>query len=138
MNKIRPRMQGNLDATLKGARAVLKKARDEAKGQERSLRTRQAAEKVWLAASTAADAMISGRVEKSSHVFSAFQRAWDSEGRALAEEIEGTMHRMCFYSNAPVCRGPFVDKYAERLGRLFRKPIRDSEIRKRLAKGNGF
>jgi hypothetical protein len=138
VGKFRVKLGGNPDATLKEARAVLKKARDEAKGQERSLRTRQAAEKVWLAASTAADTMIGGKVEKSAHVFSAFERAWGAEGRALAEEIEGTMHRMCFYSNAPVCRGPFVDKYAERLGRLFRKPIRDSEIRKRLAKRNSF
>lgn len=138
MAKARARLQGNPDATLKEARAVLKKAREEAKGQERTLRSRQAAEKVWLAASTAADAMVGGKVEKSAHIFSAFERAWGSEGRTLAEEIEGTMHRMCFYSNAPVCRGPYVDKFAERLGRLFRKPIRDSEIRKRLARRNGF
>lgn len=138
MRKIRARLGGNPDATLKEARAVLKKAREEAKGQERGLRARQAAEKVWLAASTAADAMVGGKVVKSAHVFNAFERAWGSEGRTLAEEIEGTMHRMCFYSNAPLCRGPYVDKYAERLGRLLRKPIRDPQIRQRLAKANGF
>lgn len=137
MGKVRARLAGNPDATLKDARLVLKKAREEAKGQERNLRTRQAAEKVWLAASTAADAMVGGKIEKSTQVFRVFERAWGAEGRTLAEEIEGVMHRACFYSNAAMCRGPFVDKYAERLDRLFHKPIRDSQIRKRVAKGNG-
>lgn len=128
----RMKMGGNPEATLQDARNVLRAARREAKGQGRGLRARQAAEKVWLAASTAADALVGGKVVKSAHVFSAFERAWGSEGRTLAEEIEGTMHRMCFYSNAPVCRGPYVDKYAERLGKLLHRPIRDRELRKRL------
>jgi hypothetical protein len=131
-------LAGNPDATLKEARAILKKAREEARGQGCGLRARQAAEKVWLAASSAADAMIGGKVQKSAHVFGAFERAWGAEGRTLAEEIESTMHRMCFYSNAPICRGPYIEKYAEYLGRLLRKPIRDTEIRKRMSRRNGF
>lgn len=133
MKSARPGLHGNPDATMKEARAVLKKAREEAKGQERSLRARQAAEKVWLAASTAADAMV-GPTEKSAQVFRAFERAWGSEGREVAEEIETVLHRGCFYSNGPACRGPFIDRYAERLGRLLRKPVRDQKIRRKLAR----
>lgn len=133
MKKIRAALNGNPDATMKEARETLRQARKEAEGQGLGLQARQAAEKVWLAASTAADAMV-GPTEKSAQVFKAFERAWGAEGRQVAEEIETVLHRGCFYSNGPVCRGPFVDKYAERLGRLFRKPIRDQKIRKRLAR----
>jgi len=128
------RLSGNPDATLSEAQAVLREARREAKGQGLGLRARQAAEKVWLAASTAADAMVGGKIGKSAQVFNVFEKAWGAEGRAVAEEIETVLHRGCFYSNGPVCRGPFVDKYAERLGRLLHKPVRDRKIRKRLGR----
>lgn len=125
-------MSGNPDATLQGARDVLREARREAKGQRRGLRARQAAEKVWLAASTAADAMVGGKIEKSSQVFKTFERAWGAEGRAVAEDIEMALHRGCFYSNADACDGASVDRFAKRLGHFLHLPIRNQEIRKRL------
>jgi hypothetical protein len=127
-------LSGNPDATMAEARMVLREARREAKGQGLGLRARQAAEKVWLAASTAADAMAGGKIGKAAQVFDVFEKAWGAEGRTLAEEIEGVMHRTCFYSNAAICRGPFIDKYAGRLDRLLHKPVRDRQIRRRLVK----
>lgn len=126
------RLNGNVEATMDEARATLKKAREEAKGQERGLRTRQAAEKVWLAVSTAADAMV-GPVNNASQVFRAFERAWGAAGRKVAEDIEVALHRGCFYGNAVACRGPYVDEHAVRLGRTLKKPVRDAQIRRRLA-----
>lgn len=131
-------MSGNPEATMADARATLRRAREEAKGQGRGLQARQAAEKVWLAASTAADAMTGGKVGGAAQVFSAFERAWGAEGRQVVEEIETTLHRGCFYSNGAACKGPFIDKYAERLGKLLGKPIRDKAIRSRLLNGHSL
>lgn len=116
------------------ARAILRKAREEARGQIRNLRARQAAEKVWLAASTAADAM-AGPVNSGSQVIRVFERAWGAEGKEMAGEIELSLHRGCFYGNALMCNGPYIEKHAERLGRLLKKPIRDRKIREKLSKG---
>lgn len=126
------RLNGNPEATLAEARSLLQRARDEARGQPRGHRTRQAAEKLWLAASTAADAM-TGPVESAREVFSAFSRAWGAEGSEVAKDIESSLHRGCFYSNAAACDGDYVLKFATRLGRIFHRPIRDSGIRRRLA-----
>ena len=81
--------------------------------------------------------MAGEKLDKSAKVFKTFERAWGAEGRATAEEIETVLHRGCFYSNGPACRGPFIDKYAERLGKLLHRPIRDREIRKRLGTNGG-
>jgi hypothetical protein len=53
-----PKLGGNPDATLQDARMILKHVRQEARGQRGGLKTRQAAEKVWLAVFTAADALV--------------------------------------------------------------------------------
>lgn len=126
------RLNGNPEATLKDARDILQRARREAKGQRRGLRARQAAEKVWLAASTVADVMAGGKIDRSSQVFGTFERAWGAEGRAVAEDIEMALYRGCFYSNANACDGTSIDRYIERLGRLLHRPVRDLEIRRRL------
>lgn len=126
------RMSGNPDATLSGARDVLRKAKQEAKGQGRGLQARQAAEKVWLAASTAADALVGGKIDKSAQVFKTFERAWGAEGRAIAEDIEMALHRGCFYSNAAACDGTSIDRYVARLGRILNRPIRDRELKRRV------
>lgn len=128
---MKEKLGGNPDATMREAKATLRRARDEARGHGRGLRTRQAAEKVWLAASTAADAMV-GPVESASEVFRAFERAWGAEGRDVAKDVESTLHRGCFYGNSVACDGIYVDKYAARLGRILGKPVRDSAIRKRI------
>lgn len=125
------KMSGNPNATMSNARAVLAEARRKAKGQHRSLRARQAAEKVWLAASTAADALSKDRIGRSSQVFRIFERAWGSEGRQVAVDIEMALHRGCFYSDAEGCNGIEIDRYAGRLGRLLHKPIRDRELRRK-------
>lgn len=128
----RMKMSGNPEATLKDARKVLSEARREANGEGRGLRARQAAEKVWLAVSTAADALVGGKIDKSAKVFKTFERAWGAEGRVVAEDIEMALHRGCFYSNADACDGTSIDRYAARLGRIFARPIRDREIRRKL------
>lgn len=115
------------------AREILEAARSEAKGQPRSLRTRQAAEKVWLATSTAADAMV-GPVSNASQVFDAFKRAWGTEGEAIAKNIEIALHVGCFYGDAKACDGIFVEGQATALGKVFKQPIRDRQIKARLAK----
>jgi len=124
------RLNGNPDATMTEARTVLREARREAKGQRLGLRARQAAEKVWLSVSTAADALASGKIASRGQVLKTFERAWGAEGRELAAEIETSLHRGCFYSNGLACTGLHVEKYAERLGRLFQKPIRDRQLRR--------
>ena len=126
-------LKGNPDATIDQAREMIKVARSEAGSKPRSLPVRQAAEKVWLAASTAADAMI-GPVDNASQVFRAFRRAWGPLGEQLARDIETSLHRGCFYSDARGCDGPYVTRYATQLGRLLKKPIRDREIKARLTK----
>lgn len=128
-----PKLNGTPSATLQNAREILKRAREEARGQRRGLRTRQAAEKVWLAVSTAADALV-GPTETTAQVMDAFKRAWGTEGLSVAKDVRGSMHVACFYSDLDVCDGVFVEDHAARLGKLLHTPIRDSKIRERLAK----
>lgn len=125
-------------ATMSDAREILKTAREEAKGRGRGLKTRQAAEKVWLAASTAA-AVMAGEEEigLSTHVFRLFERAWGAEGREVARDIEAALHRGCFYRNASACDGSYVEKHVVRLGRVLSKPIRDRAIRMAVLRKNG-
>jgi hypothetical protein len=124
-------------ATMADARDILKAAKEEARGRGRGLKTRQAAEKVWLAASTAAAAMAGEEIGLSTHVFGLFERAWGAEGREVAKDIEAALHRGCFYRNAAACDGPYVGKHVARLGRILSKPIRDRAIRATIAKQNG-
>jgi hypothetical protein len=131
-------MEKERPATMIEARQILKTAREEAKGRGRGLRTRQAAEKVWLAASTAAAAMAGEEeIGLSTHVFRLFERAWGAEGRQVAKDIEAALHRGCFYRNAAACDGAYVGVHAARLGRLLHKPIRDHAIRATVSKTNG-
>lgn len=125
-------------ATMADAREILRTAKEEARGRGRGLRTRQAAEKVWLAASTAAAAM-AGREEigLSTHVFNLFGRAWGAQGRLVAKDIEAALHRGCFYRNAAACDGEYVGTHAARLGRILRAPIRDRAIRAAVARRDG-
>jgi hypothetical protein len=127
-------LRGNPDATLHEARGMLKRAREEARGQGNTLQVRQAAEKVWLAASTAADAMIGGAVENSGAVVKTFERAWGAEGREIAKDISISLHRGCFYGGAKECDGAYVLKFADRLGRVLNKPVRDAMLRRRVSR----
>lgn len=122
----------NPDATLAEARSILKVARAEAKDEPQGINARQAAEKVWLATSTAADALTGGKIQLSTHIFSAFERAWGAEGRQIAEDAESALHRGCFYSNAAACTGAYVERHAARLGKVLARPIRDVAFRKRV------
>jgi hypothetical protein len=125
-------------ATMADAREILKAARGEAKNRGRGLKTRQAAEKVWLAASTAAAAMAGGEeIGLSTHVFRLFERAWGAKGRQVAKDIEAALHRGCFYRNAAACDGEYVGVHAARLGRLLHTPIRDRAIQAAIARKNG-
>lgn len=124
--------------TMSEAHDILKTAKEEAKDRGRGLKTRQAAEKVWLAASTAASAMAGGQtINLSSHVFNLFERAWGAEGRDIAKNIEAALHQGCFYRNSLACDGKYVEGHVEKLGRLLHKPIRDRAIRQITSKKNG-
>jgi hypothetical protein len=125
-------LRGNPDATLSGAKSILKRAEAEARGQGVTLQARQAAEKVWLATSTAADSMVGGSVENSKGVVSTFERAWGAEGREVARDVSVALHRGCFYGGAKECDGPYVLKFATRLGKLLNSPVRDPAFRKRI------
>jgi hypothetical protein len=129
-----PSLHGNPSATLAEAKAVLKRAEAEARGQGVTLQARQAAEKVWLSASTAADSMTGGAIENSKGVVSTFERAWGAEGREVARDVSVALHRGCFYGGAKECDGSYVMKFATRLGRVLNSPIRDSALRKRVAR----
>jgi len=133
MKRRSAQLRGNPDATMASARATLQAVYVEApEGQGRMLRTRQAAEKVWLAASTAADAM-TGPVSSGAGVFDAFRRAWGTEGETVARNIEAALHRGCFYSDASACDANYVRGHADKLKVLLNKrPIRDRQIRRRL------
>jgi len=125
-------LRGNPSATLDEAKSILRRAQVEARGQSVTLQARQAAEKVWLATSTAADAMVGGSIENSKGVVSTFERAWGAEGREVARDVSVALHRGCFYGGAKECDGSFVLRYAARLGKVLNSPIRDSALRKRI------
>jgi hypothetical protein len=125
-------LEGDPDATMAEARAMLKRAREEVGPKNvRSLDSRQAAEKVWLATSTAAAALV-GPGENSAHVFRAFKRAWGAEGEHLARDVEVALHRGCFYSNPDGCDGEFVLRYVTRVDQILKRPIRDRTMRARV------
>lgn len=124
-------MRGDSEASLTKARAILRKAHEEAEGQERGLRARQAAEKVWLATTTAADALV-GPVSGAEKVFSAFRRAWGAEGEQIAKHVQASLHVGCFYSDAAACDGTYVTGVIRQLGGILGRPIRDRHIRRRL------
>jgi len=129
---MRIRLSGDEAASIQKAMMILKAARKEAVGKEPSLKNRQAAEKIWLAVTTAADAMV-GPTRDAGQVFKAFGRAWGSEGETLARDVQNALHVGCFYSDSKGCNGPYVDGYAVRVGRLISRRPRDSRIRARIA-----
>jgi len=126
-------MSGDTGASLRKARMILKNARQEVEGEVPSLGNRQAAEKVWLAVTTAADAMV-GATKDAGQVVKAFKRAYGTRGDNLARSVQAALHIGCFYSDSPVCVGRFVDSYAREVGDLLSETIRDSKIRARIAK----
>lgn len=129
----RTELAGDPLATMFSAQQILQVARDEARGQKAGLRARQAAEKVWLAVTTAADAMV-GPTGSTAAVNRAFHRAWGAHGERIAKTVNVALHHGCFYSNPSSCDGEFVKPYVRDVGRLFRMPIRDRKIAQRLVK----
>lgn len=131
--KLKARLGGDKGASIQKARVILKRAREETEAKAPSLRNRQAAEKVWLAVTTAADAMV-GPTKDAGQVVKAFKRAWGSKGDKLARDVQNALHIGCFYSDSPSCTGSYIDVYARDVGELLSEPIRDSKIRARIAK----
>lgn len=123
------KLGGKKEATLEGAKHILKEARKEAKSGDR-LRRRQAAEKVWLAVTTAADALVGG-TSKASQVFDVFKKAWKAPGLQVAEDIQGALHGGCFYSDVG-CDTNFIDRHASRLGKLLSVP--ENKLRRRMSR----
>jgi hypothetical protein len=75
-----------------------------------------------------------GPVHDAHKVIQAFERAWGAEGRGVATDLECAILRGCFYGNGCACDGAFIERYGKRLGRLFLRPVRDRELRRRLGK----
>lgn len=126
-------LAGDPSATMFLAQQTLQAARDEANGQGPGLRARQAAEKVWLAVTTAADAMV-GPTSSTAEVNRAFRRAWGAEGERIAKTVNVALHHGCFYSNPSSCDGEFLKPYLRDVGELFTTPVRDRQIAQRLAR----
>lgn len=115
------RLSGDKKATIEKAQEILNKAKAEARGKGVGLRTRQAAEKVWLAVTTAADALTGGTLN-TAQVMAAFKRAWGVKGLEVAQDIHNSMHISCFYSDSQTCDGRFVDRHVVRLGEILHTP----------------
>lgn len=127
----REQLSGDPDATLERARAMLRAAREEARS-DRRFACRQAAQKVWLAAATAADALAGPR-ESGQQVIEAFRKAWGAKGAEAALTVNAALHIGVHYSNA-TCTPGLIDKHARDLGALLASPVKDAQMRKRLAK----
>lgn len=115
------RLSGDKKATIEKAQEILNKAKAEARGKGVGLRTRQAAEKVWLAVTTAADALTGG-TSTTAQVMAAFNRAWGNEGLIVAKDVHNAMHISCFYSDSKTCDGAYVDDHIVRLGKILHTP----------------
>lgn len=124
-------LSGNPNATLAEAHAMLRAAREEAASDKR-FACRQAAQKVWLAATTAADA-VAGPRDNRTKVIEAFSRAWGAQGKVVAETINSSLHVGVHYSGA-ACSPGLIEKQAKELSTLIRKPVRDAQMRARLRK----
>jgi len=129
-----PKLDGHPEPTMEQAWSILRRAREEVGGEKRRPRLRRAARKVWLAASKAAEA-VGGPISDNLQVIRVFERAWGTEGRALAEDINIALLYCCFYGNACACDGPFIRRYALHLAKLLRTPQRDRETARKVAHG---
>jgi hypothetical protein len=122
-------LSGNPDATLTEARAMTRAAEEEVVSR-RPYACRQAAQKVWLAATTAADAVAGPRKSKT-EVLSAFQKAWGSDGKNVAASINAALHVGVHYSNA-YCDLGLIKKHTKELRAVIARPVRDPQMRARL------
>lgn len=122
-------LSGDPEATLKKAHDMLRAARDEAKSK-RPFACRQAAQKVWLAATTAADA-VAGPRDSGAAVIEAFSKAWGTKGEYVAMTINAALHVGVHYSNKK-CSPLLIKGQAEELRKVISSPVRDAQMRARL------
>lgn len=122
-------LSGNPDATFAEMRAMLREARVEARGR-RPFSCRQAAQKVWLAATTAADAMAGPQTSRQG-VIDAFRRAWGSRGQIVAETLNAALHVGVHYSGA-ACSPELIDAHVAAVAN--EKTVRDPRMRLRLSR----
>jgi len=114
------------------ARAMLRKIRATLKQPCRKQKVRQLAKQVWEAAALAADALVGCDKADGLQVFRAFGRAWGTEGRMLAANLNAGLYCGCFLGNGVACDRAYVTRYAIQFEKILKKPIRDRRIRSRL------
>jgi hypothetical protein len=124
-------LSGNPNATLAEAHAMLRAAREEAVSGKR-FACRQAAQKVWLAATTAADA-VAGPCASGTEVIEAFRKAWGARGEHVATITNAALHVGVHYSNAR-CTPGLINKQADELRKVISGPIKNPQMRARLRK----
>jgi hypothetical protein len=123
-------LTGSQTATLAEARAMLRAAVEEA-SSGRAFACRQAAQKVWLAATTAADAVAGPRSSRQ-QVIDAFREAWGAKGERVALNINAALHVGVHYSNA-LCTPGLIDEHVRAIRPLLSgRTIRDPQMRARL------